>query len=797
MMGMEDLFKAALGDFPDGDISRNGLAAKALVRSGLAVLLIEPGGKKPVCTLTTRQTAVADEKARVAAREHGTKNWAEVRHDCGVYHAITDTKDLAKPRVKEWLANGCNLAVVPHLSDTHVIVVDLDTREERRGFCEDWAAGDPEFTGEPPMTVTSPGVLTAELDGTEIWTHKDGGHYWFTVPAVPVLDDDGNPVVDDDGKPVTERMELPERPGKLKGASGWVAYYGSGYVLVPPSVRSEGPYRLTGATVEAPAWLLDAIRAAGTTGSATDLKERIRAGETDQGIDAWSAATSWADLLGAYGWTPTGSLDSCGCPTWTRPGSPAHSKSATAHEVGCPQYVTDTGHGPIHAWSDAVSWGGKTTVTKLTFLAHEGYSGNMGAAMEYIGVTPQTAARDHSELDFDVDDELTDPTAEGEALPKGDQGEDEDAPDSWRPRDLSAILNGTVPRVEPTLLPRSDGHALLYPGKVHSMHGESESGKSLILMGEAVRIMKAGGDVLWLTFDSDEEEDVSRALRFGATPEEITAHLHYIRPEVAPGEARESFRAMLQHTYTLAVIDGVVDAMGLITSGAKGDPNEVFSLFFRILPKRLARYTGAATVMVDHVTKDAESRGRFAIGAQAKMAAITGAAYLVEPDKENAPMGGSVGSVILRVGKDRPKEVRRYCGPRRARDRTQEAARVTFDDTGEFTIMTVDPAETDPYILSDGDSKDGRGPTVDIPFGIMQAISEFLEARPEGMAKKDVEAGVTGNAGRKRLAMKELVRLHYVSETTVGTSKILTLLVPYYTEYGDCDADVSQDADAA
>lgn len=792
MMGMEDLFKATLGDFPEGDNTRNGLAAKALIKAGLAVLLIAPGGKKPVCTLTARQRVTADKQAQAAAREHGTKNWADVTHECGIYHAITDVKELTKPQVKEWLESGCNLAVVPHLSSTHVIVVDLDTREERRGFCEDWAAGDPAFTIEPPMTVSSPGVMEAELDGTPVWAHKDGGHYWFTVPAVPMLDDDGLPVTDDEGKPVMERMSLPERPGKLKGASGWTVYFGSGYVLVPPSVRKEGPYRLTGATVEAPAWLLDAIKAAGTTGSSADLKERIRAGETDQGIDAWSAATPWADLLGAYGWTSTGHLDSCGCPTWTRPGSPVHAKSATAHEVGCPQYVTDTGHGPIHAWSDSVNWGGKTTVTKLTFLAWEGHGGNMGAAMEYIGVSPNTDRGPDLEFLLDEDEDEA-----GEALPKADEGEAVTEPDSWRPKDLTMLLAGDLPREEPTLLPRSDGRALFYPGKVHSLHGESESGKSLVLIGEAKRIMEAGGDVLWITFDSDEREDVARALRFGATPEAILGHLHYVRPEVAPTAAVDSYKALLAGTYALAVIDGVVDAMGLVTAGLKGDPNEVFSMFFRILPKRIAAKTGAAVVMVDHVAKDAESRGRFAIGAQAKMAAITGAAYLAEPDKDNAPVAGGVGTVVLRVGKDRPGSVRPHCGPRRARDRTQEAARITFDDTGEHTIMTVEPPETDAYLLTDADSKDGRGPTVDIPFGIMEVISKFLEDRPGGVVKKDVEAGVTGNAGRKRLAMKELVRLHYVAETTVGTSKILTLLVPYYTEYGDCDADVSQDADAA
>lgn len=794
MMGAYDLFKEVLGDFPDGDISNNTQAAKALIKAGLAVLLVEPQGKKPVCTLTARQAKTADDAAQATARANGTKNWNAVRHDCGVYHAITDPKELTKAKVKELLAAGCNLAVVPGMSMTRVIVVDEDTKEERRGFLEDWARATGEkITDLPGMTVSSPGVMSTEVDGRELWAHKDGGHHWLTVPA--------------------NAEEFPTSPGKLRGASGWTVYYGSGYVLVPPSVRKEGAYRLTGPTVEAPEWLLAAIQAGGTSGGAEALRERIRAGETDQDIDSWSANTPWPALLGAYAWTPTGRLDTCGCPTWTRPGSPVHDKSATAHEVGCPQYTTDTGHAPIHAWSDAVSWGGRKTVTKLTFLAHEGYGGNMRAAMDAIGVEPNTG---HVDLIWDPMDEdeapktkpspsastapagdepdgddvldFSDPDeVEGVTAPKAEEGEtDGDEPGTWRPRDLTAILTGTVQRVEPTLLPRSDGHALLYPGKVHSFHGESESGKSLVLMGEAVRLMREGQDVLWITFDSDEEEDVARALRFGATAEEIQAHLHYIRPEVAPKAEAQAYRDMMSRPYGLAVIDGVVDAMGLILQGAKGDPNEVYSEFFRRFPKRLADRTGAATVLVDHVTKDTDSRGRFAIGAQAKMAALTGAAYLVEPDKDAAPTAGLVGAVVLRVGKDRPAGVRRYCGPRRARDRTQEAARITIDDTGDFTIMTVEPPELDPFVTTDA----VEGPPVDLPLSLMATISEFLADKDGGLSKGSVEKAVKGNAGRKRLAIEMLEKLGYLRVEDLGRGKptVLTLLEPYYLEYGDCPA---------
>src|SRR5665811_288715 len=55
----------------------------------------------------------------------------------------------------------------------------------------------------------------------------------------------------------------------------------------------------------------------------------------------------------------------------------------------------------------------------------------------------------------------------------------EDVP-SWLPVDLSTYLDGSHKPVVPTLLARTDGVCLLYPGLIHSLHGESESGKSLV-----------------------------------------------------------------------------------------------------------------------------------------------------------------------------------------------------------------------------------------------------------------------------------------------------------------------------
>lgn len=49
---------------------------------------------------------------------------------------------------------------------------------------------------------------------------------------------------------------------------------------------------------------------------------------------------------------------------------------------------------------------------------------------------------------------------------------------SWRFEDLHEVLDGKVKRTEATMLRRSDGAPLIYPGRTHAFVGESESMKS-------------------------------------------------------------------------------------------------------------------------------------------------------------------------------------------------------------------------------------------------------------------------------------------------------------------------------
>jgi hypothetical protein len=375
----------------------------------------------------------------------------------------------------------------------------------------------------------------------------------------------------------------------------------------------------------------------------------------------------------------------------------------------------------------------------------------------------------------------TSPTAtDGTAALKTQPDTDDDAEDlpplldpTWRPVDLTAILDGTYTPEQPSLFPRTDGKALLYPGRVHSFHGESESGKSLIAQAECARLITdpVGDRVLYIDFESDAAAVVGRLMEMGAPRDDIRTNFTYLRPDNDPrkfSHERDELAAVLQHDLTLIVIDGVTDALGVF--GAGSTDNDEIAAFMRAFPRMLARKTGAAVVLVDHVTKDADTRGRYAVGGQAKMNALDGSAFVVEVVE---PLGqGRRGVVSMRVAKDRPGGVRPVSGSFRKNDRTQESARVIVDSTTGSIDVTVEPQQG--HIDDHHDGKVFR-PTVK-----MEQISRFLEELDEGVSWNTLKDAVGGNekAARQAVALLDAEGFVAVSDGP-RNAKLHTSVKPY------------------
>src|SRR5262249_2724871 len=75
-------------------------------------------------------------------------------------------------------------------------------------------------------------------------------------------------------------------------------------------------------------------------------------------------------------------------------------------------------------------------------------------------------------------------------------------PASWQPVDLApvvaGVLAGELVGPVPTLLARTDGACLLYPGAITALQGEPEACKGWIVLNAAVQTLHAGGTVLYI-----------------------------------------------------------------------------------------------------------------------------------------------------------------------------------------------------------------------------------------------------------------------------------------------------------
>lgn len=394
MMGTE-AFRSVFGAVPAGDEESTVRIVLGAVRAGFAVVLVAPGLKRPMCTLSAQQSKKADTDAQESARAEGRPRPGRQRHACGIAHALYLTGDPeSKAReegavtrtVKRVLkSTGGSVNIGVELGRSRMVVVDVDTAQENAAFLADWIEAEGPDASRMQFTVQSPGALNA----AGVSVHQDGGHYWFTVP---------------DG------VDLPApADGVFKAPSGWTAIWNNRQVLVPPSVRPEGAYRMVGAAQPAPEWLLDLIRVHAKDKLDRKVKQANVLFDIDDPIDRWSAETPWSDLLtdpDHEQWTDTGLIDNCSCPIWTAPGGHNSPKSATAHELGCAIWDSSTGWAPLRIWTDnppgfLSGRGAGKNITKLRYVALRDHDGADKSAMRALGLTGKEGA-DLSEL-FDGD----------------------------------------------------------------------------------------------------------------------------------------------------------------------------------------------------------------------------------------------------------------------------------------------------------------------------------------------------------------------------------------------------------
>lgn len=313
---------------------------------------------------------------------------------------------------------------------------------------------------------------------------------------------------------------------------------------------------------------------------------------------------------------------------------------------------------------------------------------------------------------------------------------------SWAPMDLGAVLEAGCNVAAPQLLRRTDGQALFYRACIHSANGEPESGKSKLAGGATAQVLRSGGRVAYFDCESRPEPLLEQLQAAGVSDSAIIGRLGYVRPHEPLSHAEGDLVAELALEPDLVVLDGVTEAMQL--AGMKLEDNADVAAFMAALPRRFAD-AGSAVLMIDHVVKDRESRGRYAIGGQHKLAAVDVAFSL----KVLEPFGrGKSGAVAIQLEKDRPGHLRALADGKRI-----AVMRVDAASDGEFTIDLEPPGEHRPG---------GFRPTV-----LMERVSEFVAANP-GLSKNAIRAGVKGRNDAVDLALELLVSEKFVRVAVEG-----------------------------
>ena len=332
----------------------------------------------------------------------------------------------------------------------------------------------------------------------------------------------------------------------------------------------------------------------------------------------------------------------------------------------------------------------------------------------------------------------------------------------WEPVDLLPILNGEHVEEHAEILHRADGVALLYRGRLHAAYGEPESCKGWLALAAVAECIDAAELVVYLDYEDTAQNIVARLVALGVDKAVIRSRLSYLRvDEPVPTWALED---LVASGPALVVVDGITEA--LTVEGLDMAANQDIAEFRKRLSRAFVR-AGAAVLEVDHVVKDKENRGRYAIGAQHKLAGVD-VAYRLDVIH---PFGRErEGLVKVTVTKDRPGYVRQHSAD------------------GERTAL-LRLASTDGTVTATLARAEDHGDTFK-PTGLMERVSKLIEADP-GLTRNAIRSTVKGRATYVDLALELLVSEGFVRVERDGQANRHHHLKPYHEEPGPTESQPS------
>jgi hypothetical protein len=287
---------------------------------------------------------------------------------------------------------------------------------------------------------------------------------------------------------------------------------------------------------------------------------------------------------------------------------------------------------------------------------------------------------------------------------------------------------------------------MFYPGRVHSISGSSEAGKSWLTLAVASEVMNNGECVTLLDFEDTPETAVGRLLALGTSADAIRKCFRYVAPE-GPRKTPYDDMALVRacEGVALVIIDTVTAAMSacdlMANGGANSDTN--VAAFLAKLPNPIAEHTGAAVVMVDHINKLAEGFDqRHASGSHYKLGGVTGAAYIMKSIEPMRP--GATGRAVVMVAKDRPGGVRSVCT-------TSKNGLQVFAD---FVCASMGDGSVIPNLYVPRTDEEQEGVKAE---ALAEQITAAVKAQP-GAGANELKAAVNGRHSDIKAMTAEMVR---------------------------------------
>lgn len=333
-------------------------------------------------------------------------------------------------------------------------------------------------------------------------------------------------------------------------------------------------------------------------------------------------------------------------------------------------------------------------------------------------------------------------------------------PAGWAPVDLGPFVDGSYRPPAPALLQRTDGVRLVYPGRVHWLSGEPEALKSWAALITCAQVLDQGGRAVYVDLEDGPGGIVMRLLALGVSPDVICNRFGYLSPQGPLSHARRAALEQVVSGAAVLVVDACTEALAQQGLSSKDDVD--IATWLELLPRWAARL-GPAVLVLDHVVKDAESRGRWATGSQHKLAGLDGVAFTLESVHRGGV--GLTGRSRLWVEKDRHGQVRGTATVCSTGGRDW-AGDLVVDSTGPVLDAYLEPpaVQVGPF-----------RPTV-----MMQRVSEALAGAAGPLSTRDVEDRVPGKAATVRQALALLVdEGHVAIDPGHHNSKQHRLLSPY------------------